>query len=439
MSARPDKFTNFYQRRTKMKKLFALMLALAMVLCLFAGCGNTNAGTTTPAPADNSTPAPADNTPAPADDAEPADDDTEPAPAGEASGTFKLGGIGPLTGGAAIYGNAAMGGVQIAVDEINALGGPVQFDFRAEDDTNVAETSVNAYNTLMDWGMQILVGTVTSTPCIAVSAEVYNDRVFALTPSASSPDVIAGKDNMFQVCFSDLNQGTGSADYIAENMAGAKVAVIYKNDDAYSQGIRDTFKSEADARGIEVVYEGTFNESTQTDFSVQLTAAQSAGADTLFLPIYYDPASVILAQADQMGYEPTFFGVDGMDGILAIPGFDTSLAEGVMLLTPFSADADDERTQAFVTEYQNRFGDIPNQFAADGYDCVYAIYDAIVSGGITADMSTEEICDALIAAFTADGFSVDGLTGSGMTWLPTGEVSKAPMAVVIKDGVYVTP
>ena len=417
-----------------MKKLFALMLALAMVLCLFAGCGDTNsgAGGATPAPADNNTPAPADNkTP---------DDGAEPDQTGGAGGTFKLGGIGPLTGGAAIYGNAAMNGAQIAVDEINALGGSVQFDFRPEDDQHVAETSVNAYNTLMDWGMQILIGTVTTGPCIAVSAECYNDRVFALTPSASSPDVIEGKDNMYQICFSDPNQGTGSADYIIENMPGAKVAVIYRNDDAYSQGIRDTFKAEVDSvGGIEIVYEGTFNEATQTNFSVQLTAAQAADANVIFLPIYYDPASVILAQADQMGYAPTFFGVDGMDGILSVDGFDPALAEGVMLLTPFSADAADERTQAFVAEYQSRYGDIPNQFAADGYDCVYAIYEAVTSAGLTADMATEDICEALIAAFTADGFSVDGLTGSGMTWEPTGEVSKAPMAVVIENGVYVTP
>ncbi len=405
-----------------MKRLLCVMLALAMMFCFFAACGNGTSdepGTDTPV-----TNAPADN---------PAD-----APS-EASGTFKIGGIGPLTGGAAIYGIAAMNGAQIAVDEINALGGAIQFEFKAEDDTHVAETSVNAYNILMDWGMQILVGSVTTVPCIAVAAEAYADRVFEVTPSASSTDVIEGKDNVFQVCFTDPNQGSGSADYIAKNMPDAKVAVIYKNDDAYSQGIRDTFVSEAGKAGTEVVYEGTFNEATQTDFSVQLTAAQSAGADLIFLPIYYQPASTILTQADQMGYEPTFFGVDGMDGILTQPGFETSLAEGVMLLTPFSADAADERTQAFVAKYQDLYGETPNQFAADGYDSVYVIYEAIKASGCTSDMSTEDICEALIAAITADGFSVDGLTGEGMTWSTTGEVSKAPMAVVIKDGVYVTP
>ncbi|MGN1080920.1 MAG: ABC transporter substrate-binding protein, partial [Acutalibacteraceae bacterium] len=173
------------------------------------------------------------------------------------------------------------------------------------------------------------------------------------------------------------------------------------------------------------------------DFSVQLTAAQSAGADLIFLPIYYQPASVILSQASKMGYTPTFFGVDGMDGILTMEGFDTSLAEGVMLLTPFSADATDDLTKNFVEKYKNKYNETPNQFAADAYDCVYAIYEAIKAGEITSDMSTSDICDKLISSFTTITFS--GLTGSNMTWKDTGEVSKAPMAVVIKNGEYVLP
>jgi branched-chain amino acid transport system substrate-binding protein len=408
-----------------MKKFFGILLTLAMVLSL-AACGGGN-----DKPADSSTP-PADSSTPPADSSQPSAD----APSGSASGTFKLGGVGPLTGDAAIYGNAAMNGAKIAVEEINALGG-VQFEFQAEDDVADGETSVNAYNTLMDWGMQVLVGPVTTGAAIAVSAEVYNDRVFALTPSASSTDVISGKDNMFQVCFTDPNQGVGSADYISQNMPGAKVGIIYRNDDAYSQGIRDTFVAEAGKVGLEIVSEGTFTKDTQSDFSVQLTAAQSAGADLIFLPTYYQPNAVILNQAKGMGYAPTFFGVDGMDGILAMPGFDTSLAEGVMLLTPFSADADDERTQSFVSKYNELHGETPNQFAADGYDAVYIIYEALQAAGCTGDMSAEEICEAIVAVMPT--ISVDGLTGQGMTWASTGEVSKAPMAVVIKDGVYVTP
>ena len=350
---------------------------------------------------------------------------------------FKVGTIGPLTGDAAIYGQAVANGAKIAVDQINAAGGAIQFELQSQDDEADGEKSVNAYNTLMDWGMQVMVGPTTTGASIAVADKVYADRTIMLTPSASSPDVTAGKDNVFQVCFTDPNQGTGSADYIADNMTGAKVAVIYRNDDAYSQGIRDTFVAEAAAKGLEVVYEGTFTADTATDFSVQLTAAQSAGADTVFLPIYYQPASVILTQAAAMNYAPTFFGVDGMDGILTMEGFDTSLAEGVMLLTPFSADAEDDRTQNFVKAYQAAYGDVPNQFAADAYDGVYIMKAALEAAGCTADMSSADICEAVVSVMTT--ISVDGLTGQGMTWSADGAVSKAPMAVVIKDGVYVTP
>ena len=394
-----------------MKKTLCLLLALVMVVGMLAGCGS-NAGNS----ADSETAAPAGN---------------------DGNPTFKIGCSGPLTGGAAIYGTAVVNAARIAVDEINAMDG-IHFEFQAQDDeADSGDKAINAYNTLMDWGMQVMVGTVTSGSGITVSAQAFQDRTFMLTPSGSSVDVIKDKDNAFQVCFTDPNQGVGSADYIAENFADAKVAVIYRNDDAYSQGIRDTFVAEAAAKGVNVVYEGTFTADTATDFSVQLTAAQSAGADMLFLPIYYQPAAVILQQANQMGYAPTFFGVDGMDGILTLENFDTSLAEGVYLLTPFSADADDERTQAFVAEYQKRYGEVPNQFAADGYDAVYIVKAALEAAGCTPDMSAAEICEALIKVMPT--ITVDGITGEGMTWAATGEVSKAPMAVVIKDGVYVTP
>ena len=412
----------------KMRKVCAMLMAGAMCFGLMAGCGNSADDTESPS-ADTGT-----------QESQAAEDDTQSqAPAGEASGTFTIGVIGPLTGDAAIYGTAVANAAQIAVEEINALGGDIQFNLISEDDTNDPEASVNAYNTLMDQEMQILLGTVTTQPALAVVPYAYEDRVFTLTPSGSGDDVIEKNDNVFQVCFTDSNQGTRSAQYMDENFEDLKIAVIYKNDDQYSQGIRDNFVAEAENRGMEIVYEGTFNASTSTDFNNQLTAAQSAGANMIFLPIYYDPASIILTQADAMGYDPTFFGVDGMDGILSVKGFDTSLAEGVYLLTPFSADAEDEATQAFVTEYQSRFEDIPNQFAADAYDGIYIIYEAIQAAGVTSDMSNEEICDALIAAM--GDLSVVGLTsaGSEMTWDDNGAVSKDPAAVIIENGVYVTP
>ena len=287
----------------------------------------------------------------------------------------------------------------------------------------------------MDWGMQLLVGPTTTGPSVSVAAKCFDERTFMLTPSASSTDVTAGKDNVFQVCFTDPGQGTSSADYMAENMADAKIYILYQNDDAYSQGIRDAFVSEAEAKGLTIVDEGTFTKDTSTDFSVQLTAAQAAGADTLFLPMYYQPASVILSQANAMGYAPTFFGVDGMDGILTMEGFDPALAEGVMLLTPFSATL--EENASFVQAYQDQFGETPNQFAADAYDAVYILKAALEAAGCTADMSAADICEAIVPVMTT--ISYDGLTGKSMTWSADGAVSKAPTAFVIQDGVYVLP
>ena len=400
-----------------MKKFLALVMAAAMVLALVACGGNTN----NTGNAGNS-----GNTGDTGDTGS------------DGAIVINIGGIGPLTGDAATYGVATQLGAQVAVDEINALGGDIRFEYNFQDDTGVAETAVSAYNSLKDWDADIIYGCTTTTPCVAVAAETYSDRYFQITPSASSPDVTDGKDNVFQMCFTDPNQGVTAADYIKDNSLGTKVGVIYNNGDAYSTGIAQGFISHAAEIGLEVVSEQTFPSDKNTDYTVQLNACKDAGADILFMPVYYMPASMILQQANQMGYAPAFFGGDGMDGILAIDGFDTALAEGLMLMTPFNASATDERTVNFVEAYKALSGgETPNQFAADGYDCVYAIYEALQQIDGVADMEPAELCDALIAVFTSGDFAVDGLTGSGMTWQANGEVSKDPMVVVIEDGVYV--
>ena len=415
-----------------MKKLRILSLALAGALCLsmLSGCGNGDQGSA-------NTPGSGETTPA----------GTENGSTGSTDGTIKIGGIGPLTGSAAVYGLATKQGAEVAIQEINALGG-LQFSLDFQDDEGDTEKAVNAYNKLIGDGAQIIYGCTTTNPCVAVAAETYSARYFQLTPSASSTTVTEGKDNVFQVCFTDPNQGITAANYIKDNNLGTKVAVIYNNGDAYSTGIYNAFQATADEIGLEVVAVQTFPDDSNTDFNVQLSAAKDAGADLVFMPIYYTPASLILSQAKSMGYEPTFFGCDGMDGILDLEGFDVSLAEGLMLMTPFNAWGEDERTKTFVSEYESAYGGIPNQFAADGYDCMYAIYEACTAAGVTADMSPQDVCEALIAQFAGTyddagnlvtpGISVDGLTGTGMTWSANGEVSKAPVVVKVEGGVYVT-
>ena len=382
-----------------LKKVIAVLMAVVIVATCFAACGNNK--------------------------------NTE----------IVIGISGPLTGSAAQYGNAVVNAAQLAVDEINAAGGINGTNLKlvtADDEGDPGDKAVNAYNSLKDQGMQIFLGTVTSGSCLAVIDKTKADNMFQLTPSASADDVIKN-DNCFQICFTDSNQGVGSAQYIADNKVATKVAVIYDSSDAYSTGIYNTFKAEATNKGLEIVAEQSFTKDSNKDFSAQIQACKTAGAELVFLPIYYEQASLVLKAAESASYAPKFFGCDGLDGLLTIEGFDKKLAEGVMLLTPFAADADDEATKKFVDAYKAKYDVIPNQFAADAYDGVYIIAELLKANNVTADMSASEICDILKKAICADGFSYKGLTGAGaaLKWDKSGAVSKKPMAVVIKEGTYV--
>ena len=400
------------------KRALSLGLALAMAASLTA-CGSSSSTTeTTAAAADATTAAEGASSGAAADGA-----------------VFKIGGIGPVTGAAAVYGLAVKNGAQIAVDEINADGGinGYQIEFNFQDDEHDAEKSVNAYNTLKDWGMQVLMGTVTSAPCVAVADKTNADNMFQITPSGSSVEC-AQNPNVFRVCFSDPDQGAASATYIAENKLAEKIAVIYDSSDVYSSGIYEKFAAEAANQGLEIVDAEAFTADSNKDFSTQLQKAKDAGADLVFLPIYYTEASLILKQADTMGYAPKFFGCDGMDGILQVENFDTKLAEGLMLLTPFAADAQDELTQKFVTSYKENYGETPIQFAADAYDAIYAIKAAMEEADITPETSVSDTCDKMKEAMLK--IKVNGLTGEDMTWTEDGEPHKAPKAVKVVDGAY---
>ena len=354
-----------------------------------------------------------------------------------------IGGIGPTSGDNANYGTSVRNGAKLAVDEINSAGGVNGFKFvlHFQDSQGDPESAVSAFGKQMDEGMKVSLGGTFSGETKSVVAAAAADDVMLLTPSASSVDSIKGNDKAFRVCFSDPSQGTASAKYIKDFELATKVAVLYDSSNDYCQGLYDTFKTECAKLGIQILTVQTYTDTTNTDFSAQIAAIKESGAELVFLPIYYTPISLILTQASQMGYAPKWFGVDGMDGLLTVKGFDTSLAEGAMLLTPFVATAEDEATKSFVEKYQSADygdGETPNQFAADAYDCIYALRDALEQAGVTADMDYSDICDALVETFTSEDFSFTGLTtaGEAATWSDTGEISKQPMGMVIQDGVY---
>lgn len=401
----------------KGSKLMSAVLVSALAASMLAGCGSSS-GSSSDSTASSTA----------------AGSSTGSASSGA---TFKIGVIGPLTGSAAAYGTGVANAAQIAVDEINADGGinGYQVELKSEDDELDSQKSVNAYNTLKDWGMQILDGSVTSACSIAVSENTKADNLFQITPSGSAADCVK-YDNVFRVCFSDPNQGTASAQYIKEHNVGTKIGIIYDSSDVYSSGIEQNFVAEAQKQGLDIVSEEAFTADNKTDFSVQLQKAKDGGADLVFLPIYYQEASLILSQANSMGYKPTFFGCDGLDGILGVENFDTKLAEGTMLLTPFAADAQDDLTKNFVSKYEDKYGSTPNQFAADSYDAIYAIKAAAEKENVTPDMSVSDICEAMKKGMTE--ITINGLTSENMTWSADGEPNKEPKAVIIKDGAYVS-
>ena len=386
----------------KLKKVISVALMAAMTMTLMAGCGSKP------------------------------NDQTSSSGDGE---VFKIGGIGPVTGGAAVYGEAVKIGAELAVKEINEAGGingvPIEFNY--QDDENDAEKAVNAYNTLKDWGMQMLLGTVTSAPCVAVGEVAQEDNTFMLTPSGTAVDCVK-YDNAFRVCFSDPMQGIESAKYIGDNKLAKKVAAIYDSSDVYSTGIYQAFAEEAENQLFEIVAAEAFTAESKSDFSVQLQKAKDAGAELVFLPFYYSEASLVLKQAAGMNYSPIFFGCDGMDGILAVEGFDANLANDLIFLSPFTPTSEDEAIQNFVTSFQDTYGGTPNQFAADAYDGIYAIKAAVEKAGSTADMSASDLCEALKTAMTE--ITIDGVTAKSLTWEASGEPSKEPMVVKIANGDY---
>ena len=391
-----------------MKKVLAMLMAALMVAAMFTGCSSSKPATETTAAA---------------------------ADASAAAGTVKIGMSGPLTGGASAYGLAVKAGMEVAVEEINAKGG-LQIEFNAQDDEADGEKAVSAYNVLKDWGMQVMAGQVTTGSALVVAPESTADNMFNLTPSASAESLALSGANIFQMCFTDPNQGASAAELVSTKALGTKVGVIYDSSDDYSSGLYKGFSDKAAELGVEIVATTSFTADNKADLSTQVTQCQDAGADLVFLPIYYTEAAQILSYANKIGYAPKFFGCDGMDGILTVEGFDTTLAEGLVLMTPFDANASDEATQSFVAKFKEKMnGLVPNQFAADGYDVIYALYNAMTAAGVTGNESAEELCTILEGQFAT--MTVDGLTGTGMHWDENGMISKAPAAVVIENGVYV--
>ena len=380
-----------------MKKLMSLVLAAMMVMSLAACGGDTPASTGK------------------------ADDGTK------AAETIKMGGIGPLTGDYANYGISVKQGAELAVKEINAAGGIAgqQIELSFQDSQGDAESAVNAYGKLLDWGMKLSLGCVFSGETATVVAAAKDDDILLLTPSGSSDNILQGNDKAFRVCFNDSYQGTMAANYIKEHAITDKVAVLYQSDYDYSVGLYESFKAGCETNGITIAEVQTFTEGTKTDFTTQINKLVAADVKLIFIPIYAEPASTFLTQAKgKFGDDVYFFGADGLDGIMEKVAQDVTIADNVLMLTPFAADSQEADVQAFVKAYQEANKSTPDQFAADGYDAVYILKAAAEKAGSTSGA-------AMAKAMTE--LEIDGVTGN-MKWTADGNTQKNAMAIIYKNG-----
>ena len=378
-----------------MKKFLCMMMAVLMVLAM-AACGGE--------PANNG------------------GNDTPDAT------TVKIGGIGPLTGAYANYGLSEKNGAELAVKEINEAGGIAgkQIELSYQDSQGESESAVNAYGKLMDWGMEVSLGCVLSGENASVVAAARDDDVLLLTPSGSADKCIDGNDKAFRVCFYDSYQGAAAAQYIKDNNMVDTVGILYQSDNDYSVGLYNAFVAKCGELGITIAETQTFTSSTNTDFSTQVSALVSSGVKLVFIPLYAEEASTFLTQAHgKFADDVYFFGADGLDGILGKVEQDTSLANNVLMLTPFAADNPAENVQSFVKKYQEAYGATPDQFAADAYDAIYAIKAAVEKAGSTSGA-------ALASALTS--LTVEGVTGI-MTWTADGNTNKPASAILYYDGV----
>lgn len=388
----------------KLVKVLAVVCMLALVAGCFAGCGGANNYT-------------AQNT------------------------TFVIGASGPLTGSAGVYGQGVQNGAQMAIDEINEQGGlnGVKFSLEMMDDKNEASNISINFSSLLEKGMQVSLGCVTSNPCLEFKTLSKDENVFFLTPSASS-DSVPEYDNAYQMCFADGNQGKAAGDYVKSTFAGQTIGVLCKSDDAYSTGILNQFK---DTVGDTVkLVEASFQGENVTSFDSQISTLKDC--KFIFMPIYYTPASQFMAQAkNTVAADAVYYGCDGLDGIDNIPGFDiTTIPQEISYLSHFNSKATEGPAAEFVKKYVAKYGtDTLNQFGASAYDCVYAIYGAMKAAGdkVTGvTMSASDLCEVLKEQFNGD-YTFTGITGeykdgvqSSISWESSGYVNKSAVKYVVK-------
>lgn len=341
---------------------------------------------------------------------------------------IKIGAILPLTGGAALYGEALKNGIELAVEQINTKSGirGRKISVIYEDDANLPNNGVSAVRKMLETEkVSVIIGGAGSSVAMAIAPIANKQRVILLSPTATAPALTQSGKYFFRIWPSDNYDGSYMAKFAFEKLGLRKVSILYVNND-YGLGIEQVFKTEFKKLGGGILNSESYDLGT-TDFRTQLTKIKGNNPEAIYLPGYFKEFTIILRQIRELGIKARILSVNSFydPKLLEIAG---KAAEGAIFTYPtYDPKSKDPIIQEFVKAFQAKYGKEPDAFAVQGYDCMKIIAYAIEKGGYSADGIQKAM--AQIKDFPA--------IGGRTTFDENGDVIKPLRILTVKNGKFV--
>jgi branched-chain amino acid transport system substrate-binding protein len=302
----------------------------------------------------------------------------------------RIGGVAPLTGGAATYGASTKNGCLLAFKAVNDAGGvdiggtKYLISYIFEDDQGSSEVAANAFRKLIDQDEVVaIIGSVMSK-CTLAGAPIAQDAgVPVISPTSTNVQVTLTGDYIFRACYTDAFQGVVVASFSYSDLKAKTAAVIFDNGNDYTKGLAEAFKAGFEKLGGKVVaYESFTDEDKTTDFSAQLTNIKAANPEVIFLAAYYAAAALEAKQARALGITVPFVGADGWDSS-ELTKLGGEAIVGGYFCNHYSPEDPRPIVQNFVKKYAETYGQTPDALATLAYDASLILIDSLQRAGST--------------------------------------------------------
>jgi branched-chain amino acid transport system substrate-binding protein len=312
------------------------------------------------------------------------------------------------------YGLMARQGTELAVETINKRGGVRSHRLslvRVDDEGTGTKAAAVAQGLVDADSVLAVVGHANSSATVA-AARIYDGRLVAVSPSASSPELTGLSQWLFRVIPSDSVNGQDLARF-AMALGHSRASILYENN-SYGRGLADSFRRAF--RGEIASIDPVAVDGSEVEPYVAYLRLHEPGL--IFVAGSEGSGLQILREARRQGIKSDFLGGDAWTGIAS----DTTAAEGVYVGAPFSAEDPRREVRDFVQAFRAKFGRDPTSFAALAYDATMVIAEAIERGG----PDRQAIRDYLASMHESSAYR--GVTGR-IAFQPTGDVAGKPMAM----------